>query len=369
MIRVLLFDIGKDFGGTETYILQLINNMNDNVKYCLCVRKGSKLESFIKENTKIVEYFSFDFQKPISSIIQLRKFIKHNEIDCMHCNGINSLIIAQIVDHSICTKSIATIHGDSEMDRMNKSKIIKKIMSNLEVLSSKSFFKYITVSNDLKKRLVSRGVNPSKIEVIHNGIQIQDHMIFKSQYNSFNVNEARIISIGRLEAVKNYELLIKSIKQLKDLFDIDVSCDIYGEGSKKADLHKLITQLKLNDRVRLMGYVKSEEIKYSNYRYYIQTSYYESFGLSVAEAILHGLLCIVSDVGGMRDLVVNENFRFENNNLEDLTKTIKNAISFDEETYIRESLVNINYIKKKYSIDTMISGLKRIYEEAVIERQ
>ena len=70
MIRVLLFDIGKDFGGTETYILQLINNMNDNVKYCLCVRKGFKLESFIKENTKIVEYFSFDFKKPISSIIQ-----------------------------------------------------------------------------------------------------------------------------------------------------------------------------------------------------------------------------------------------------------------------------------------------------------
>ena len=108
------------------------------------------------------------------------------------------------------------------MDRMNKSKIIKKIMSNLEVWSSKSFFKYIAVSNDLKKRLVSRGVNHSKIEVIYNGIQIQDYMIFKSQYDCFNTNEARVISIGRLEAVKNYELLIKSIKQLKDLFDIDV---------------------------------------------------------------------------------------------------------------------------------------------------
>jgi len=69
-------------------------------------------------------------------------------------------------------------------------------------------------------------------------------------------NRFLIFSLGRLVEYKGYEYLIRSALFLNDSYHIIIG----GKGPLEADLRNLITELKVEDRVTLLGYVDDEEV-------------------------------------------------------------------------------------------------------------
>ena len=190
-------------------------------------------------------------------------------------------------------------------------------------------------SNVLKVITVSRGIERILNEYfnIKNTKTIYNPVYFKEQsgnngllkYNNF------ILSVGRLHYQKNYELLILAFSKTKTLNY--TSLLIAGEGNMRKELEKLIKNLKLEDKVILLGQVDNVSDYYINANLYILSSRFEGFGNVIAEALYFELPVIATDCPfGPKEIIKNgENgLLVENENQEALTKAIDKLYFNDE---------------------------------------
>lgn len=128
---------------------------------------------------------------------------------------------------------------------------------------------------------------------------------FKSDPGSIK-SPLRILTIGRLSWIKNLETAISAIKILKD-GGTDVVYTIVGFGSEYERLKFAVYQSGLEENVIFSGKKDHKEItKIMNESdIYLQPSYQEGFCVSVLEAQASGLLCIVSDAGGLKENIID----------------------------------------------------------------
>jgi len=139
-------------------------------------------------------------------------------------------------------------------------------------------------------------------------IRKKSSIIFNPVSNVFfntELNSARkdIITLGRLNKQKNHDLLIEAFSEIKDL--IDGNLYIYGEGELREKLEKKIVELKVNNRVFLMGNTSEPENILSRAKLFVLSSDYEGMPNALMEAMAMGVPCIATDCpcGGPRALL------------------------------------------------------------------
>ena len=96
-----------------------------------------------------------------------------------------------------------------------------------------------------------------------------------------------LVTVGRLAPQKNHLLAVDAAKLLKDR-GIDYYWFFIGEGSERPKIEQRINMLGLGDTVSLLGMRTNPYPYIANCTIYVQTSSFEGFGLTIAEAkILH----------------------------------------------------------------------------------
>lgn len=115
-----------------------------------------------------------------------------------------------------------------------------------------------------------------------------------------------IVSAGRLQKVKNYELLIDSFAKIyKKIPEWDLI--IYGEGSERENLEKMIFELKLDNRVFLPGLVSPVENYIKKASIFCLSSTSEGFGNVIIEAMSLGIPVISTNCPtGPSEIICNE---------------------------------------------------------------
>lgn len=103
-------------------------------------------------------------------------------------------------------------------------------------------------------------------------------------YTNFREEKTRdIISLGRLTEQKNFDLLIDSYNFIKD--EVDDNLLIYGDGDLKEHLQNKINNLKLNDRVFLMGRTNDSKEVLKNAKCFVMSSDFEGMPNALLEAV------------------------------------------------------------------------------------
>lgn len=112
-----------------------------------------------------------------------------------------------------------------------------------------------------------------------------------------------VILAGRLSDQKNYPMLLRSARILKDK-GYDLRYKIFGEGPDRAALQKAIDAAGLGDTVFLMGRTSRLFEEYSQADLYVMTSNFEGMPNALMEAMAVGLPCISTDCpSGPSDLI------------------------------------------------------------------
>ena len=115
----------------------------------------------------------------------------------------------------------------------------------------------------------------------------------------------KAITVGRLEYVKGFDILIDCWKEISNQFP-DWQLDIYGEGSCREALQQQIYSLELGDRVKLCGRNDNIIEVYPQYSLHLMTSRYEGLPMTLIEAQACGLPSVVFDYQyGASDIVSN----------------------------------------------------------------
>jgi glycosyltransferase involved in cell wall biosynthesis len=151
------------------------------------------------------------------------------------------------------------------------------------------------------------GAVNAKIHVIPNGVEVSRFKVSsKPQLVETRVSEARktILYVGRIVREKGIFTLLDALEELRKLGK-DVRLVFVGEGPLKEDLAKEVVRRKLNDRVTLAGFVDEQKLVslYNSSDAFVLPSHYEPFGMVVLEAMASRIPVVVSDVGGLSELV------------------------------------------------------------------
>lgn len=146
-----------------------------------------------------------------------------------------------------------------------------------------------------------RPVDCAKIHLISPGY---DETMFTPAMRPDRVDRRfRLVSVGRLVAVKGHDLMIDAVARAGD----DIDLIIIGDGEDFEALKSRVADLGVGDRVRLAGQLPADAVQaaYKDADGFIQLSrttsqgQREGLGLSPIEAAATGLPIIVSDSGGL----------------------------------------------------------------------
>lgn len=134
------------------------------------------------------------------------------------------------------------------------------------------------------------------------------NMIDRIPKEASSLKEHNLVSIGRFSREKGFVDLIEVFHLIHEKKP-DWKLHLIGDGAEKNKIVDLIYQYNLDKSVELHGYLKREKIDEVLHQssIYLMTSYTESFGIVLVEAMSHGIPCVAfSSAEGANDLITNE---------------------------------------------------------------
>jgi glycosyltransferase involved in cell wall biosynthesis len=160
----------------------------------------------------------------------------------------------------------------------------------------------ITVSAALKEGLVAMGVDPDHVTVLRNGVDLKlfRPMDRQATRRRLGLDGPTLISVGHLIERKGHHLIVEAMPSLPGFTLL-----IAGEGPERAHLERLIAELNLGDRVRLLGARPHAELPelYGAADALVLASSREGWANVLLEAMACGTPAIASPIWGNPEVV------------------------------------------------------------------
>lgn len=161
--------------------------------------------------------------------------------------------------------------------------------------------KIIAVS-DFEKSLLCEyfKIEPYKIMVIPCGVDIHEFDGLTKRSRDFK----SLLYVGRLTSYKGIQYLISVLPKLS----AEIHLEIVGEGPFKSQLVNLVERLNLHQRVHFYQKLSRLELlqKFVDADLFVLLSSYEAFSMVVAEALVSGTRCVVSQTSALTEWVDNK---------------------------------------------------------------
>lgn len=168
----------------------------------------------------------------------------------------------------------------------------------------------ICVSNAVRDSLVRQyAFPPRKTRTIHNGISTRDfdregfdRMSIRSRLHLAD-DEFLIVCTARLSVEKGLEILLGAMSRIVQEYPM-CKCIVIGEGPLRESLAVQVESLKLADHVFFQGFQTDVRPFLAAADAFLLTSYIEGLPYSILEAMACGLPCVVTNVGGNAEAVI-----------------------------------------------------------------
>lgn len=229
----------------------------------------------------------------------------------------------------------------------------------------------VAVSDEISEYLIHvLKVPKEKIDVIYNGIDVSEFKPAKNNKCSdllkarLNINHDSVVigTVGRLEPVKNYSMLIRSFKRLKSMVDKQLHLVFVGDGILKGKLESLSRELGIERSVSFLGVRDDVTELLDIFDIFVLTSLTEGISVSLLEAQSKGIPSVVTDVGG-NSCVIDDGvngFLCELNNSDLFCEKLKKLLE-EERIYELFSKSSREQILKRFNSDNMIKLYEEIY--------
>jgi len=204
-----------------------------------------------------------------------------------------------------------------------------------------------------------------KVSVIPFGVDIVKFQ--QQKVNSLFADSDIVIGIvKKLEEVYGIEFLIKAFKIISKKYkNLSLKLLLVGAGVQEKYLKTLVQNLGLNDKILFTGYIPPSEVpRYHNMMdIEVYLSNYESFGVSVVEASACEKPVVVSNVGGLPE-VVDDNktgFIVLPGDPQRTADAIEKLI-LDKDLRIKFGKAGREKVERFYNWDKNINDMIRLYD-------
>lgn len=179
----------------------------------------------------------------------------------------------------------------------------------IENLSNQADY-VVAVSESIRNDLIQNfGVKAKKVVTIYNGYMLEkmnelaEENLSERELEWFLPGKKHIVTVGRLDRQKGQANLIRAFRKIKETCQ-DIQLIILGEGDLREKLEELIREMKLEDSIKLCGFVENPYKFVKKCDLFVLPSLFEGFPNTLAESICLGIPVVATDCdSGAREIL------------------------------------------------------------------
>jgi len=334
-MKILLINDHYSFGGAENYVRALQKQLEEEHEVAVLTLDGSDESDYsVDESGNPLfklrnRYFSNrKIKRKVSNVIE------DLDPDAVHLNK-NVVAPIPVLKALRDENVVRTVHDFGFVCLQDKyayemhpaERKVRKILDRgtqkyLDKLREEVIDQYVAPSKALKKELENNNYKP--VQQLYNFVEDREPSFGGKHF----------LFVGRLESGKAPDLIIEAYSDHENLGDLP-PLEIAGKGKMKKQLEEKVKENALGEKITVNGYVSEERLEelYQNSKAVIVPSKWrENNPLVALEAKAYGKPLIVSDRGGLPELVEEREtgFVFESENTGELMQKISEKTDWME---------------------------------------
>lgn len=262
--------------------------------------------------------------------VYFSELLKDQKVEHIHAHhGYLAAWVAMVAARMLDISYSITLHGSDLL--------IDRVFLDAKIRHCAFCF---TISEYNKKFLLQKypSTDPGKVLVTHLGVDCERKSPPR-QLAAPDKSTFVIITVGRLEPVKNHRFLIEACAELKNK-GMEFLCLIIGSGSEHTALAGLIVKRGLQREVKLLGFIERRLLSrfYEMADLFVLTSKSEGLPIVLMEAMFNRSVVLAPAMTGIPEIVSEKEsgFLFEKENL----------VSFvDQIIHIKENLSTLDHVR------------------------
>ena len=287
-----------------------------------------------------------------------KQYIEKNgvpDIIHAHCSLYGGLI-ASVINKKYKIPYLITEHSSDYMRDLLPWWKLSLVKAGLKRCS-----KFICVSSALQKSITSIFKVLPNTEIIPN--MISDNT-FTDQELIKDSNSFSFLCIGRLEPNKNQMLLLEAFNSIHQSYP-NANLILIGDGVQKNQIQTFVRDNKLEKKVTLLGNLPHNKVmeQIKDAHVVVSPSLFETFGITLIEALSQGIPIIATDCGGPADIVSDRNgILLQLPTIENLSHAMIRII----ENYMKYNQINIvRNAFEHFSSSVICSKLIKAYNDII----
>jgi L-malate glycosyltransferase len=356
-MRILQICSAREIGGGERHLADLANAL---------AKRGHEVFAALSPVSPVHETLSSLPAENIMALpmrnslrtataIRLSRFVRERQIDVVHAHVARDYPLAALAKGRSPARLVLTRHVLFPLNRIHK-------------LTLRRTSRVIAVSRAVAESLRSQRIfAPDKIAVIHNGIDVTRF----SHRNAGSVpnQKLRVGTIGHISPIKGQEDFVRAAAIVNQQRD-DIEFIVAGEDKSRTRenrtaLEKLIRDLKLEQAVKVIGWVDDIAAFFPTLDLFVSAARSEPFGLSIVEAMAAGVPVIATASEGAKE-IINDDDTGRLVPIGDSQAMASAVIDLMGNESARKRMAQnaINAVRERFSLERMVEQTEKIYVEA-----
>lgn len=361
-MRILHVDTGREWYGGQRQAFYLAQGLSrlGHENTVVAPPRSPLAERCREVRLSLIEMPMHGEVDPVA-IFRLRRLIKERNFDLVHAH----------TAHAHTLIGLATL-GNQRVKKVVSRRVDYSIFrsgSSLSRIKYRHFGidQYIAVSNLVARVMQQDGIDPERISVVYDGVQVpkgRSSFEFDVRRDYGISQDAPIVgTVAQFSDYKGYQFLVKAVPQVLEQFPKTVFLWL-GEGVMKAALEEEVRRMGLTKSVIFAGYQTDLGPFWEAFDLMVVPSHMEGLNSSLLDGLAHGKPTVAAAAGGIPEVIRDG----ENGLLvpirspESLAKGLIRLLK-DREYARRLASNGPPTIRERFSVEKMVEGTASIYRE------
>lgn len=297
----------------------------------------------------------------VRCVSELRATLRKIQPDIISTHSTKAGFIGRIAGKTLNIPTLFTAHGWGFTD--GRPPLQAFAFWAVERTTAAWAARIITVCESDRAAAVRTHVTSSdRLVTIHNAMPDIDKALRAKPGKS----PVRLVMVARLSHWKDQPTLLHALAGLKDLA---WQLELIGDGPLRGQLEALVQSLDLSARVTFLGFRRDVPAQIAEAQVFLLITKWEGFPRSILEAMRAGLPVVASDVGGVRESVVDgtTGFVIPRGDTARLRECLRQLIT-SAELRVRMGAAGRAYYEEKFTFDRLVERTTQVYK-SVLERR